>query len=397
MTPWLFDLPLRIHRALTARASLPQYELDRAHVQTKHSHIRPFVPDRGFTGDPLCPQEATPPSEMRFSGWRLAHAVKKADCLRQAPYAFAQRLGFLLEQLPTIDWRRGNLRLLPGIATAYADFTGTSLAGRIGQGLAILLMEELGHTFVAHYPRIAGKKGPDFVFERSDDRTRVLAESKGSFVAPHSQPNIKGVLADGLGQISSADPIGSKKSYAIGAFLREDGDPGEEPSLLAFVDPVVVGKENRSSSPPPDIVLRHNYAAWLDAMGLHYSASDLRSRAIRDTNEAIQLSVVNVDGVRYAVAPLQDPAPWTVDHLMPFWPRRDDRIAVAGLRLSTIEQIRAVLGKPQEMLEIDASVFGSPSDREHDRDFKGSILRDGTLLGSIPVRWLLEQAEEVRL
>lgn len=208
MIPNVLGSGLQILQAFGTQAILPIYELERLHIQTKGTRIRPFVDGRGFSKDPLCPGTGAKPAELKLTGWRLAHAVKKADCLRQMPFEFLQHLGFLLEYLPALDWRRGNLRLLPGVASAYADFAGSSLAGRIGQGVALLFMDARGYSFAAHYPRVAGSPGPDFIFEKQSIRgDRILVEAKGSFVAPRVQPNIKGTLAEGLDQISTAKSL----------------------------------------------------------------------------------------------------------------------------------------------------------------------------------------------
>ena len=310
------------------------------------------------------------------------------------PFELMQRLGFLLEQLPALDWRRGNLRLLPGVASAYADFAGSSLAGRIGQGIALLFMDAHAYAFAAHYPRAAGTPGPDFIFEHRADR--VLVEAKGAFVAPKVQPNIKGILADGLHQLSRAKPLGSKKSYVVGSFLRENGDQAEEPSLVAFVDP-----ENDLSSSsdesPPDLVVRHNYAAWLDAMNLHYAASDLRARTPRDHPEAIQLRILNLNGTSFGVVPIHVVFPDDLDEPFHRWPWRNGGFVVAGLPMPILDRIGGVLADSSTLLTVGDAMASLP-EADHDGEFKGSVLRDGSLLGSLPAQLLLrEPLEEIRL
>lgn len=394
MIPHLVGSALQVLRAFAAQATLPLYELDRAHVQTKGTRIRPFVAERGFTNDPLCPVRNVNPTDLKFTGWRLAHAVKKADCLRQMPFEFLQHLGFLLEQLPTLDWRRGNLRLLPGVASAYADVAGTSLAGRIGQALALLFMDARGYAFAAHYPRAAGTPGPDFIFERqSNSVDRVLVEAKGSFVAPTVQPNIKGTLAEGLGQISKAKPLDSRKSYVVGSFLREHGDTGKEPSLIAFVDP-----ENARSSPgdesPRDLVLRHNYAAWLDAMNLHYAASDLRARASRDRPEVIRLHILNLNGTRFGVVPTHSFYPGDFDE--PFDPRwlGNGRFIVVGMPMTILHGLSRTLADPTTSLTIGDETITELPTEVYDGEFNVSVLRDGSLLGSVPAPMLFRDGPE---
>lgn len=384
----IFGPGLRILRAFGTQATLPLYELDRAHVQTKGTRIRPFVAGRGFSKDPLCPGTSARPPELELTGWRLAHAVKKADCLRQMPFEFLQRLGFFLEHLPALDWRRGNLRLLPGVASAYADFAGSSLAGRIGQGVALLFMDARGYSFAAHYPRVAGTPGPDFIFEKhSTTIDRILVEAKGSFVAPTVQPNIKSTLTEGLDQISKAKSLGARKSYVVGSFLREHGDPGKEPSLVAFVDPEN-DQANLSDGTPPDLVLRHNYAAWLDAMNLPYAASDLRARSSRDRPEAIRLHTLDLNGTRFGVVPTHLIFPDDFDEPFELWWWRNGRFVVAGMPMTILREISRALTDPATPLTIADEISTAFPTAEHDGEFKGSVLRDGSLLGAVPAQLL---------
>jgi len=39
---------------LIGSTSLPAYELDRGHVEAPRTRVRPFDPQRGFSGDPKC-------------------------------------------------------------------------------------------------------------------------------------------------------------------------------------------------------------------------------------------------------------------------------------------------------------------------------------------------------
>ncbi|HEX7022981.1 MAG TPA: hypothetical protein VF171_09005, partial [Trueperaceae bacterium] len=183
--------------SLVGAASLPVFELDRTHVGAPGKKVRPFDPQRGFLGDPKCP--SLPPGELALNSWRLAHAVKKADCVRPTLHRWAGRIAFWLDQLTVLDWRHSNLRLLRGASEAHLDFFGSSLAGRIGQGVAILLMEDKGYRFVSHYPRQANVQGPDFLVENSGSGAvvRAMVESKGSFGQPKERTPIKEVLREG--------------------------------------------------------------------------------------------------------------------------------------------------------------------------------------------------------
>jgi hypothetical protein len=404
MIPYLLESATRILRAFGTRASLPVFELERAHIQKKGTRIRPFVADRGFTRDPLCPSMNVSPAELQITGWRLAHAVKKADCLRQMPFTFLQRLGFLLEQFPMLDWRRGNLRLRDGIATAYADFAGTSLAGRIGQGVALLFMENRGYVFVGHYQRPLRRPGPDFVFEQpSSDYSasnRALVEAKGAFVLHARQPDIKGVLREGLKQIKKAKAARVAKSFAIGTFLREQADTSSEPSLVAFVDPDGRG-ESDSVDDYPDWIIRANYAAWLAAMGFHDAASDLRMRTPRQNPETLGIRVVSLSGIPYGVMVLQFVAEDLEFSNPHFWPWHVSRCLVAGLPMRILRAIERAMDHPDHVLggsADDGLMSQLPSHEWRDGNLKGSILTDGSLLAMLRAEDVLgADREEVRL
>lgn len=398
--PLAIEVPLRLLRAFAQEATLPAYELDRAHVRKRRSRLRPFDPQRGFTGDPACPKVATPPHEVRLTGWRLAHAVRKADCLRSLPFDTIAQVGFILEHVPTIDWRRGNLRLFDGLARAYKDVTHSSLAGRFGQGIALLLTESLGYAFVAHYTRATSEPGPDFIVEsRAQRHSRALIEAKGAFVLPQEQPNIKQALKDGLHQVEQASPHGAGKSYVVASFLRENGDRHIEPSLIAFVDPPRTRRQLGLDGDPEDWIVRHNYAAWLDAMGLHHAASDLRSRAQRDSSERVLLRIVHLRGVAYGVVIVQALLPDDWDELfMHPWPWRNGRVVVAGLPTSILRRISDSLRHPARAFTVPEDVTHGAVSGDVDDTFKGSVLTDGSMLGALPMRELLTaRHEEVAL
>ena len=60
-------LPRQVLGVLSGNSSLPIHELDKAKVQKPRAHIRPFPDSSG---------------NVSFSAWRIAHAIKKADCAR---------------------------------------------------------------------------------------------------------------------------------------------------------------------------------------------------------------------------------------------------------------------------------------------------------------------------
>lgn len=186
-------LPREVLRAFSGRSSLPVHEFDRSKVETPYRRLRPL------------PQ---PTSDLTFTAWQLAHALKKADCARwpSSHLLWVGAAGFLLEQVHLFDWSSSELRLSRGMSDFYADFTRTSLSGRIGQGMAVLLLERLGYGFVSrlssallHHGRdMAALRSlsngrvqvPDFIVERPDG-ARALAEAKGSFVPFADRPDLK--------------------------------------------------------------------------------------------------------------------------------------------------------------------------------------------------------------
>lgn len=289
-------------RQLVGQSQLPLYELDQANIESKQGKIRPF---------------GQSPAHLGIRAWRLFHAVKKADCARRVPHLFLVlgSMGLLLEHSFLFRWNADNLRLGNGMADFYADFSRTSLSGRIAQGMAYLFMEERGYAFGERFPtflkRMKGQPGydpawrtrnawrnangknprktPDFLFETRLGET-ALVESKGSFVVTGTRPNIKADLQDALRQLDGWDrqiiPHPQKK-FAIGTYLREEDDESREPSLIAFVDP----EDNEPAEPqyPRDWVRRGNYAAWLEGMGFFDAAHNLSHGRARSDQSNVRL------------------------------------------------------------------------------------------------------------
>jgi hypothetical protein len=80
--------------AFNRRSNLPDYELPKAKVETPKALTRPLPTD---------------PCNMQFSAWRLAHAVKKADCIRSeaAPFLW---VGQVLHYLSSANRSQGRSR-----------------------------------------------------------------------------------------------------------------------------------------------------------------------------------------------------------------------------------------------------------------------------------------------
>lgn len=174
----------RVVRAFNGRSNLPVYELAKAKVEKPHGRTRPLPKASG---------------NVHFSAWCLAHAVKKADCLRwqTAPIRWVGATGFLLENGHLFDWTASEWCLNEGMSSFYADFSGSGMAGRIAQGMALLFLEDNGYAYVGRFETEwkqrattqnrqwpAGKtKAPDFIAENGQ-KEWVLTKSKGGFSSP---------------------------------------------------------------------------------------------------------------------------------------------------------------------------------------------------------------------
>lgn len=195
----------RVLQAFNGHSNLPVHELAKAKVEKPHGRTRPLPKASGT---------------VNFSAWRLAHAVKKADCLRwpSAPIRWVGATGFLLENGHLFDWDASEWCLNEGMSNFYADFAGTGLAGRIAQGMALLFLEDTGYAYVGRFETEWRKrattqnrqwpadktKAPDFIAENARQEW-VLAECKGGFSTPGRKPPIKGALREGLTQLDGWD------------------------------------------------------------------------------------------------------------------------------------------------------------------------------------------------
>ncbi|WP_286880228.1 hypothetical protein [Sphingomonas sp.] len=400
MTHW-GAVSRRVVRAFNGRSNLPVHELAKAKVEKPHGRTRPLPKASG---------------NVQFSAWRLAHAVKKADCLRwpTAPIRWVGATGFLLENGHLFDWTASEWCLGEGMSSFYADFAGTGIAGRIAQGMALLFLEDNGYAYVGRFEtewkrRAATQnrqwpadktKAPDFIAENGQ-KEWVLAESKGGFSAPGKKPPIKGALKDGLTQLDGWDkyitpqPI---KSFAIGTFLRETGDTSGETSLIAFVDPEPEVPENPVEF-PRDAVRRANYASWLSLMGLDEAAA----RLLRDDGERqrYELPLLTVGGHQYVVGivsvsprhpDLSSREFWRDLRDWPFWPfpwsRDGFDIEIVGLDLKVLHALSSVtqLAGASELMALEPSE-GRDGPAELDGGtFYGSVFSDGSLLGELRLR-----------
>ncbi|MDF1735174.1 MAG: hypothetical protein P1U37_07820 [Minwuia sp.] len=392
----------QVLNAFNGKGSLAVHELDKAKVQTPHAHIRPFPRSSG---------------NVNFSAWRLAHAIKKADCARwpSSHALWTGSAGFLLENAQLFDWKALEFGLNEGMSKFNADFSGSSLAGRVAQGMALLFLEEQGYAYVGRFEtewkKLAAlqgkpwpkdkKKAPDFIAENKENEW-VLAESKGGFASHGSKPNIKGALNDGLKQLDGWDahitPQPSK-SFAIGTFLRESGDCSEETSLIAFVDPEPDAPEDPVEF-PTDAVRRANYGSWLSVMGFDDAAYRVQI-GVGDPQRR-SVPVISLGGRDYAVSVLSVSSNWPDLSSREFWLGFDDwrfgpldsfrhgiNVELVGLDLEVLRVLGSVQGSPRipDLVEL------KPQERRDapiDFDggtFYGSVFSDGSLLGELRQTW----------
>ncbi len=375
-----FPIARALLRSWHHPTSLLVGEIERTHVTKPGAKLRPFCANRGFQGAP----HGSAPQSLRLTGWRLAHAVVKGDFLNPQPCPWIHAAGFVLGVATTLDWRQAELRLCAGASRSRADFAGTSLAGRIGQGVALLVMDLRGYAYDAHYPRAPGKQGPDFIVQNG--ATGALVEAKGRFVAPGQSPEIKKALNDGLKQLAACNAPGVTKSFVVATFLREVGDGCPEPSLVALVDPDIGDAESDDS---PDRVIRENYAGWLRAMGLDSIASDLRARTRRERRGPVVMWKRRVAGAEFLLIPV----PWPIPPIgqTQLWPwkcylQKNARYVVLGLARKIVDRLQHALQNPSSALGDFRSTDqeGEPvSGPIEDDGFYGSVLRDGSLMGII--------------
>ena len=383
--------------AFNGKGSLAIHEFDKAKVQTPYDPIRPFP--NSFVN-------------LSFTSWRLAHAIKKADCVRwsSSQPLWLETAGLLLENAQLFDWEADKFCLNAGGSNLYADFSRSSLTGRIAQGMALLLLEEKGYAYVGRFETEwkkqaakqnksclpSKKKKPDFIAENVR-KEWVLAESKGSFVSPGRNPDIKRPLKAGLKQLEGWDkyitpqPI---KSFAIATFLRESQDCSEETSLIAFVDPEPEAPEDPVEF-PNDVVRRANYASWLSLMGFDDAANRIRFGAGEPQRRSVP--VIALAGCKYAVSVLSV-SPKQLDlSSREFWDDLQDwpfgcarmlkqglRVELVGLDLEVFEALGSVQGRRSTLMQLNPqNGYGAEPIKSDGYTFYGSIFSDGSLLGEL--------------
>jgi hypothetical protein len=341
---------------------------------------------------------------LTLTGWRLAHAVVKADFQLAGDFGFSS-IGFLFQMDRIIDFAsQGNLRLSSGASASMSDVTHSSIAGRIGQGLSILFAQDRGYRYSCHLARLpevqswlasnsdaSEKRVADFLFE-DGSYDRMILESKATFTLTTDDPvSVKKILRPAL--LKQVEPWMTRlspsatKGFAVYSSLREGGGA---PSMIAFVDPEIEGPA-LDSVPPNSIVRRRNYAAWLAAMGFQRAAERLRGERSAEwsTGAESRLAVIEAGGRKFAVRVALDsfrigsePPVGVVEVLrlgasLSF--ARPSKFLVIGMEVKVARAIeQALRGDDGALLDYN---FGELEDASIDQT--RSVLSDGTFLGMI--------------
>ena len=400
---WM-TLPIEIIRAFNGRSRLPVYKCEESDVRKGSGRV---------------PISTAP--DFSFSAWRLAHAVKKADCARwpSSRILWPRVAGFLLENVHLFDWNSTEIRLSSGMSDFYTDFSRTSLSGRIGQGMALLFLEDRRYSYVGRFSTVLdryglgsktsgkargkSKRSPDFVVENKQ-REWALAESKGSFVSPGKYPERKKILKEALDQLDGWDGCfspqshkSSHKSFAIGTFLRETGDRRNKSSCMAYVETELEKSQSPVVKLPQDSIRRANYASWLSLMGFDDAARRLRVRTGESEQRTVPL--LTLGGNKYVVAitsirPSYRHHAHDPDFLRPIWEGLDwlfgilrDGVAIEiiGLDLDVVRKLEATFQDAEALMGIESREPRDIPVEFEGGEFHGSVFSDGSLFGEVRI------------
>ena len=331
---------------------------------------------------------------LAFSGWSLAHAIVKADYLDHRNLTMPG-LGFLLQAGNLIDFSKSPIELKVGTSKALNDFSLSSLAGRVGQGLAMLYGHRLGLKFCAHlrsYVESLPARSPaaihkgnamaDFLF--ADNNKTVLIESKGSFTLKDNDPIViksvlkgalKGQVAPWMGYLQPPPSNG----YVVYSCLRENS---WAPSAISVVDPN--GEDGKTANVPfnREQVMRENYGAWLRAMGLPQAAERLIRIPRTVVADGIEEKPFDAEFLVYEHAG-RNFAVLTETYqrrIHPFWD-----IPFVGIDLSVLKAISTAIETPG--LALSELLENLPSQIEA-RQEPVSIFPDGSVFGWLDARHL---------
>jgi Protein of unknown function (DUF2934) len=392
------------------RATVAVHELDGKIIRKTYARIRPFDPATGFTGRAL----GTKPAALAVDAWPLMLASAKSELARTFFLSDLTQQAFAAwgRMQPALVFDKGNLFVRDPQLFRRKDASQTFDSGRMGEALGHLLMTNLKYMFWDHLPSLLERtirhlrvdhseqlrvakvvastvtkfptEEPDFVFENAAGDV-VLVESKGSFVTPGQDSSINSTLRQGLGQLSKWASIVTptpKKSFAVGAFLRHEGDTHKEPSLIAYVDPEHHDRGRVDLPPlPRDAVVRGHFGAWLGLMRLPRLGAALRSYdSVRATT--IDLPVLKLGSLEFGIVPLARD-PWDPDlallRALRFYEpgRHHPPGAFIGLKVGLLKHIADVLREPKSAFE-PASIEGYPF---HSESLDANVGDDGSVIG----------------
>ncbi len=404
-------------------ASLPTYEIDRTILAAKGKHVRPFDPKTGFKGRPT----GSAPATLSIDAKLLMLASAKTELARTFDFAVSaeQAVGMWIRLKPLLIVDGGPLRLTPTPLFARKDASAAFDSSRVGEGIGHLFMAGRGYVYWDHLPTllnavthgqvvthaertrvakvlkpVAGAypgEQPDFVCEKQTGDVALL-ECKGSFVKTGDRYSADtSVLRAALDQLKAWATLltpAPTKQFAVGAFVRHDGDTGHEPSMVAWVDPP--GEPSASDflpRLPPDAIRRGHYGAALALMGFIGEGRDLRLRARRSPRQQPVLTVT-IKKDKFVVTPFAPFAPFYSamryryywDEFLQFLPG-----TVLGLQASLFQSFASALSEPNASLEAAVGPETAASRSVEGDGVSGRILADGQFVGEITDLGLLRR------
>lgn len=377
-------------------ATLRTYEIARNSLLAGRADIRPFDSAKGFKGRPVSSQ----PANLTIHASELMLTAAKTELARSFTFADANEQAFSLwiRMRPQLIMDGQEFRLTPARIFQRKDASANFDASRIGEGVAHLFMAARGYVYWDHLPTlleatltnrtmnhgdqtknvrfsspIASKhpaEEPDFICQARSGAVALL-ECKGSFTKEGSprHDTITTVLKKGLRQLAnwgSAILPTAQKEFAVGTFLRHDGDNSGEPGMIAWADP-----PSKRSEPvpafeiPSDAIIRGHYGCLLALLGF---VSEGRALRLRTQRTPIQRRVLisTINKRKYVVAP----------HLFFPWDLGFSHIFF-GLKLDLFETFARSLENPDVNLEPAEIV---PENIELD-GILARALADGAIVG----------------
>lgn len=236
-------------------------------------------------------------SHMHFNLWNLAHATIKADLVTNTNISLLRRFAFLIDTTEFIASNTSNFKLRKQPIDNLSDFVRTGYTGRIAQGLAVLLMEDMNYTYISKPPISCAQKCADFLFQQNG--RYALVESKGTYSA---RPHLKSMLRDALDQINRTIPLLPAntifKSFAMASIFGDDNNSRQ--TSLNIIDPERKGDSENGLE--EDYIWRSNYSSWLSGMGHAKLAAKISpTAAYSDGEEQIEVNAAEYKGKTYII------------------------------------------------------------------------------------------------